>query len=44
MIKFLLLAIGLDGAAWMYDPKIGGLMLFVLFIANFVFALNRTTS
>ncbi len=44
MLKFFLLAAATDGAAWIYDPKVGGVLLFALLIANFVFALSHSTS
>lgn len=42
MLKFILFALVADGAAWAYDPQIGGFLLILLLIANFIFALSRT--
>jgi hypothetical protein len=44
MLKFFLVAAATDGAAWIYDPKVGGVLLFALLIANFILALSHSTS
>lgn len=42
MLKIMLAAIALDGAAWLYNAQIGGILLIVLLILNFVWALSRS--
>ncbi len=44
MLKLVLIAGLLDGAAWLYEPKIGALLLFILLIANFVLAMTHSVS
>lgn len=42
MLKIILVAVALDGAVWLYNAQIGGVLLIILLILNFVWALSRS--